>query len=105
MVLLQNLVAQILVPGHRDNNLAASVQVAGLNMPLSQSGGLDSSDLEDLMRCQRPGILGHDHEFQVCCKDIPNVLEEQEFWSSDNNSVKGMDMEELRSQEHDILVV
>jgi hypothetical protein len=87
VVLLQNLAAQILVP--RDNILATEVQESGLDVPLGRLGGSGTSDLEDLARCQRDGLLN----VRVRCEGIPNVSEEGDLRSDNNNAFERTDME------------
>ena len=99
MVLFQNLPPEILVPG--DYDLTPEVQEPAFGMPFGASRGPGARNFEQLLRGKRDGLLN----VWILRKHLSDVAENQHFGARNSHTLRRPNVEQLRTEECDVLVV
>ena len=99
MVLFQYPAAKVIVPG--DDELAAEVEEASGDGPFSGVGGASTSDFEEFPSCERDGVL----KVWFAGEGLTDVAENRDLQTRDSDTLESAEVEELRMEEGDVLVV
>src|ERR1700709_519371 len=99
MVLFQYSAAKVIVSG--DDELAAEVEEASGDGPFSGAGGARASDFEEFPSRERDGVL----EVWFAGEGLADVAEDGDLRTGDSDTLESAEVEELRTEEGDILVV